>query len=87
VAAADDRFAQISGDDAVADLLVGRIPVATRAGLSAVVRTILTLENRPPGAWKNTAYFSGGYEQSVTLGQNGLQSLAASADRTPARLD
>ncbi len=87
IAADDDYFGQVAGDDAISDMLVGRLPVSTPAELSQVVHKMLRLEQRPPGAWQNKTFFVGGYEQTFTDGQNLLQSVAAGENRPPERLD
>lgn len=88
VAAHDDYFVRVSGDDPVADLFVGRIPVATREDLSKVVRKTLALETkRPAGHWANKALLVAGFEETFTLQNSRLQSLSASLDRNVSRLD
>ncbi|MDH7514716.1 MAG: type IX secretion system sortase PorU [Bacteroidota bacterium] len=50
----DDFFAQVSGDDPLVDLAIGRLPVRTAAEAEDVVRKIISYETQPAfGAWKN----------------------------------
>jgi hypothetical protein len=88
VAANDDYFAKVSGDDDLADMFVGRIPVSTHEDLSHVVRkTILLEKSRPPGHWKNKALLISGYEASFTAQNYVLQGIAAANDRQISRVD
>jgi hypothetical protein len=88
VAAADDWFAKVSGEDELADLFVGRIPVADHRDLSKVVRKILALENhRPRGHWNNKALLVSGYEETFTAQNGRLQRLAVAHDRHYSRED
>jgi hypothetical protein len=88
VAADDDYFAKVSGDDDVADLFVGRIPVQSREDLSKVVRKTLALEkDRPQGHWSNQALLIGGFEPSFTKMNDDLQSIAVASGRQFSRID
>lgn len=88
VAANDDYYAKVSGDDDIADLFVGRIPVASRGDLGRVVRKTLALENRrPSGHWSNKALLISGFEETFTLQNARLQSLMVGHDRQYSRLD
>jgi len=55
LAAADNRFACVAGDDNVPDLAVGRLPAATAAELQAMVDKIIAYEAQPDGAWSRRA--------------------------------
>ncbi|GEM_PF-2614881 len=88
VAANDDYFAKVSGDDDLADLFVGRIPVSDKQQLSNVVRKTLTLETaRPQGHWSNQALLISGFESSFTAQNYVLQGIASANDRQYSRLD
>ncbi|MEO6094899.1 MAG: C25 family cysteine peptidase, partial [Fibrobacteria bacterium] len=88
VAANDDYFAKVSGDDDLADLFVGRIPAANRQQLSNLVRKTLTLETtRPQGHWSNQVLLISGFESSFTAQNYVLQGLASANDRQYSRLD
>lgn len=88
VAADDDYFAKVSGDDDVADLFVGRIPVTAPEDLSKVVHKTILLETaRPEGHWHNQAFLISGFESSFTAQNYVLQSIAAGNDRQITRLD
>ncbi|HLP43481.1 MAG TPA: C25 family cysteine peptidase, partial [Fibrobacteria bacterium] len=87
VAATDDYFAKVSGDDDIADLYVGRIPVANRTDLSKVVRKILALEARPAGHWANKTLLVSGFEDIFTRQTNRLQALTVARNRQYSRLD
>ncbi len=50
--AADNRYACVDGDDALPDLLLGRLPVKTAAEAQIVVGKIIQYEMNPlPGGW------------------------------------
>lgn len=50
--AADNRYVCVDGDDALPDLLIGRLPVETVAETQAVVDKVLAYETNPfPGGW------------------------------------
>jgi len=55
LAAADNRFACVAGDDNVPDLAIGRLPAATAAELQAMVDKIIAYEALPGGAWSRRA--------------------------------
>jgi hypothetical protein len=50
--ASDNRFADVSGNDGVPEFSIGRIPVATKEELAAVVAKIMNYE-KTDGAWRN----------------------------------
>jgi hypothetical protein len=57
-AAADNRYATVSGDDVLPDLFIGRLPVSTSAEAAGVVAKILAYEqNTPEGDWNWRALF------------------------------
>jgi Peptidase family C25/FlgD Ig-like domain len=88
VAANDDYFAKVSGADDVPDLMVGRIPVATREALSQIVNKILRHEKeRDAGAWSNQALLIGGYEAAFSAGNAIFQARALSLNRHTDRMD
>lgn len=88
VAANDDYFAKVSGEDDLADLFVGRLPAADRQQLSNMVRKTLTLEkSRPQGHWSNKALLISGFESSFMNQNQVLQRLAVANDRQYSRLD
>lgn len=88
VAANDDYFAKVSGDDDLADLFVGRLPAADRQQLSNMVRKTLTLEkSRPQGHWSNKALLISGFESSFAAQNQTLQRIAIANDRQYSRLD
>jgi hypothetical protein len=60
----DEWFATISGDDAVPDLYIGRLPVSTKAQAAIMVDKIITYENAPNSkTWqKNTLLVSDNQE-------------------------
>ena len=88
VAANDDYFAKVSGDDDLADLFVGRLPAADKQQLSNIVRKTLTLEkSRPQGHWSNKALLISGFESSFTAQNQTLQRIAVANDRQYSRLD
>jgi len=50
--AADNRYVTVSGDDALPDLLIGRLPVNSPAEARTVVNKIISYEVNPvPGGW------------------------------------
>jgi hypothetical protein len=56
--AADNRFVTVSGDDALPDMALGRLPVTSAAEAAAVVDKILAYEQNPPGGgWNERALF------------------------------
>ncbi len=88
VAANDDFFAKVSGDDDLADLFVGRIPAGNKQDLSNVVRKTLNLETaRPQGHWRNKTLLIAGFESSFTAQNYVLQGIATANDRNFSRLD
>jgi hypothetical protein len=88
VAANDDFFTKVSGDDDIADLFVGRMPVSSRGELSRIVRKTILLETvRPQGHWRNKALLISGYESSFMAQNYLLQAIALENDRQISRLD
>ncbi|MDB5050753.1 MAG: Peptidase [Fibrobacteres bacterium] len=88
VAANDDYYGKVSGDDDLSDLFVGRIPVVRKEDLSSVVRKTLLLENsRPQGHWSNKALLISGFESQFTTQNYELQGIASANDRQYSRLD
>ncbi len=88
VAANDDYFGKVAGDDDVADLFVGRIPVSTVEDLGRVVhKTILLETGRPEGHWHNKTMLIAGYESGFTAQNAVLQNIAVNNDRQFSRLD
>ena len=88
VAANDDFFAKVSGDDDVADLMVGRIPASSVEDLGRVVhKTILLESSRPEGHWRNKTFLISGFESSFMTQNYVLQAIAAGNDRQISRLD
>jgi len=56
--AADNRYACLSGDDAVADMLLGRLPANTVAEAQAMVDKVVRYETMPPpGRWRSISLF------------------------------
>ncbi len=88
VAANDDYFTKVSGDDDISDLFVGRIPVSSLSDLSIVVRkTILSETARPEGHWRNKAFLISGYETTFMEQNYVLEKIAVENDRQYSRLD
>ena len=88
VAANDDYYGKVSGDDDLSDLAVGRIPVNTKEDLSAVVHKTLLLEtSRPQGHWSNKALLISGYDSSFSVHNYVLQGIATANDRQYSRID
>ncbi len=88
VAANDDYFAKVSGDDDIADLNVGRIPAATPQQLSQIVhKTLLAETARPQGHWSNKALLISGFESAFTNQNYVLQGIAVGNDRQYSRVD
>jgi hypothetical protein len=88
VAANDDYFAKVAGDDDIADLYVGRIPAENRKQLSDIVRKTLLAETaRPAGHWNNKALLISGYESSFAAQNGVLQGIAVANDRQYSRID
>ncbi len=88
IAAADDYFAKVSGEDDVPDLFVGRIPAVDRNSLSTVVqKTLVHEKERPAGHWRNKTLLLGGYEDSFTRLNNSLQTLLIDKGADYSRLD
>lgn len=88
VAANDDYFAKVSGDDDIADLYVGRIPAADRQQLSDIVhKTLLAETSRPMGHWNNQALLISGFESSFMAQNQVLQQMAVANDRQYSRID
>ncbi|MGQ0605312.1 MAG: C25 family cysteine peptidase [Anaerolineales bacterium] len=56
--AADNRYVTVDGNDALSDLLIGRLPVNAAAEIVAVVNKIVQYETAPPvGAWNARVTF------------------------------
>ena len=56
--AADAYFATVSGNDALPDIFMGRLPVSSTADLTAAVNKIINYEVNPErGAWQNDILF------------------------------
>lgn len=53
--ASDNRFVDLSGNDGVPELAIGRLPVTSPAELSAVVAKIEAFEGAPGAAWTGRA--------------------------------
>lgn len=88
VAANDDYFAKVAGADEIPDLMVGRLPVATREALSHVVHKMLRHEKeRDAGAWSNKTLLIGGYETAFSSGNALFQARALSLGRHVDRMD
>ncbi len=88
VAANDDYYGKVSGDDDLSDLFVGRIPANNKQELSNVVHKTLLLEMaRPQGHWSNKALLISGFESSFTAENYVLQGVAAANDRQYSRID
>jgi hypothetical protein len=55
---ADNRYVCVSGDDVLADMHIGRLPVQTTAQATAMVDKILSYENAlPEGSWRQQVLF------------------------------
>lgn len=53
--ASDNRYACVDGNDALPDLLIGRLPVTSESDAESMVAKILTYETDPwPGEWIDT---------------------------------
>lgn len=50
---ADNRFADVRGNDGVPDMAIGRLPVATTAELDAAVAKIMAYEQAPGVGWSD----------------------------------
>ncbi|MEO7425957.1 MAG: C25 family cysteine peptidase [Fibrobacteria bacterium] len=88
VAASDDYYGKVAGDDDLSDLFVGRIPANNQKELSNVVhKTLLAETARPPGHWNNQTLLISGFEPSFTAQNYVLQSIATANDRQYARID
>ncbi len=88
VAANDDYFAKVSGDDDIADLYVGRLPANDRQQLSDMVQKTLSAErSRPMGHWNNKALLISGFESSFMAQNQVLQGIAVANDRQYSRID
>ena len=58
LAAADNRYVCVSGDDILPDMHLGRLPAQTAAQASAMVTKIINYEQNPPeGDWKQQVLF------------------------------
>jgi hypothetical protein len=56
--ASDNRFVTVNGDDNLPDMLVGRLPVKTRAEAAAIVNKILAYEQTPANVdWNGNVLF------------------------------
>lgn len=88
VAANDDYFAKVSGDDDIADLYVGRLPANDRQQLSDMVhKTLLAETARPMGHWNNKTLLISGFESSFMAQNQVLQGIAVANDRQYSRID
>jgi hypothetical protein len=88
VAANDDYFAKVAGDDDIADLYVGRLPANDRQQLSDMVhKTLLAETARPMGHWNNKALLISGFESSFMAQNQALQGIAVANDRQYSRID
>lgn len=57
-AAADNRYVTVDGDDALPDMLIGRLPVKTLTETHAIVGKIVQYETSPlPGGWNGNVTF------------------------------
>jgi hypothetical protein len=57
--AADNRFAAVEGDDALPDMLLGRLPVNTLAEAQTAAGKIVQYETQPwPGGWNGELLFA-----------------------------
>ncbi len=54
----DFEYSQLTGNDPIADICVGRIPVKTTDELSAVIEKIFAYENAPLGTWNLDSVFT-----------------------------
>jgi hypothetical protein len=62
-AASDNRFVTVDGDDEMADVFIGRLPVNTAAEATTVVDKILSYELNPPRwPWNERVLFFAGHE-------------------------
>lgn len=72
--ASDNRYVTVSGEDALPDLFIGRLPVKTAAETSALVTKLLDYETDPaPGNWNEKTLF-------VTDNADSSGNFAAAAD-------
>ena len=56
--ASDNRYVMVSGDDLLADMYIGRLPVNSSVEASTVINKILDYEQDPPsGDWNQRALF------------------------------
>jgi hypothetical protein len=69
--ATDLPYAQVSGDDVLPDLFVGRIPVTTNGEITNIITKMREYEdNAEMGPWRNqTLFISGNDRSTVELGQ------------------
>lgn len=68
-AASDTWYAQMSDNDIVADLFIGRFPVTTINQLEAVIdKTIRYEQSAATGSWKNRMTFIGGSQETRGIG-------------------
>jgi len=88
VAANDDFFGKVAGEDDIPDLFVGRIPVANTPALSHVVAKMMRQEKeRDQGAWANQVLLISGYEKDFAAATDGFQRQALGQARHTGRID
>lgn len=87
VTSSDEYFVKVSGQDAISDLFIGRIPASNSTAVSSMVSKIIAHESRAPGAWKNKLLLLGGYENIFTQTNDMLQSMATEGGLQHSRLD
>jgi hypothetical protein len=82
--AADNRYAAVDGDDALPDLLLGRLPVNSLSETQIVVNKIVHYETQPfPGGWNKYVTFVADDPDSAGDYRAASNSLAASFVHTP----
>lgn len=71
-AASDYWYVQMSDNDIIGDLFIGRLPVTTTEELNAVIDKIIRYETtHSPGDWKNKITFIGGSQETRGIGMIG----------------
>jgi len=64
--ASDNRFVTVDGDDEMADVFIGRLPVNTVAEATSAVEKILSYEQSPPRwPWNERVIFFAGHEEDA----------------------
>lgn len=82
--AADNRYVAVDGDDALPDLLLGRLPVNTISEIQIVVDKIIQYETQPyPGDWNKYIAFIADDPDSAGNFHTQSDNLAASFINTP----